>query len=491
MARFNEVQKPEMIVNRAGGEAFEQSPELALVSILLTSFMKDQFYRSAQSSYEDLLEVLCRVDSLFAAKAAVFARNEFGMRTVSHIVAGEIGNSVKGEKWTKRFFEKVIRRPDDATEILAYIMIKYGRRPIPNSVKRGFIEALCKFDEYQIAKYQGKTKKLSLVDVVNLITGRRSDLIGSEAISKLTRGILKPAETWETKLTQAGQEAESVEDLQERKQEVWTNLIKKRKIGYFALLKNLRNILFEAPEVLDDALDMLVNPNLIRKSLVFPFRYMVAQYEIEKLAEQGIDGATKVLGAISRAIDTSLCNVPSLPGKTVVVVDQSGSMYPGFRYNQGAEVPIVTASIFGAALAKANGADIVGFSNHANYISYNPADSVLTIARHIIESGEKSGTDFHSIFHVLNKSYNRIIILSDEQGWVGYKAPTNDLVAYKRIYKCKPILYSIDLTGYGDMQFKENSVVTLAGFSDKIFNLMELAETDLKVLLKRIKEVRI
>jgi hypothetical protein len=33
------------------------------------------------------------------------------------------------------------------------------------------------------------------------------------------------------------------------KKEVWTQLIKERKIGYFALLRNLRNILEQAPDL--------------------------------------------------------------------------------------------------------------------------------------------------------------------------------------------------------------------------------------------------
>ena len=47
------------------------------------------------------------------------------MRSVSHIVAGEIVNSVKGEQWTKNFINKVVFRVDDMTEIMSYFMSTY------------------------------------------------------------------------------------------------------------------------------------------------------------------------------------------------------------------------------------------------------------------------------------------------------------------------------------------------------------------------------
>ena len=45
MARFNEQSVGTKTTNRAGGRAFKQTPELEMVSILLTSFANDQFYR--------------------------------------------------------------------------------------------------------------------------------------------------------------------------------------------------------------------------------------------------------------------------------------------------------------------------------------------------------------------------------------------------------------------------------------------------------------
>ena len=40
-------------------------------------------------------------------------------------------------------------------------------------------------------------------------------------------------------------------------------------------------------------------------------------------------------------------------------------------------------------------------------------------------------------------------------------------------------------------QFPENNVYCLAGFSDKIFDIMKLLESDKKALVKKIEEVEL
>ena len=56
MSKFNTtVPKAKTLTeNLAGGQAYKQSDELALVSLLLTSFVNDQFYKNAQTTLEDL-----------------------------------------------------------------------------------------------------------------------------------------------------------------------------------------------------------------------------------------------------------------------------------------------------------------------------------------------------------------------------------------------------------------------------------------------------
>jgi hypothetical protein len=84
-------------VNFEGGRAFTQTAKLELVSVLLTTFLEDEFYRTEKQTTEKIRELITKVgDPRFVAKAALYARNTYGMRSVSHLVAGELAKSVKG-----------------------------------------------------------------------------------------------------------------------------------------------------------------------------------------------------------------------------------------------------------------------------------------------------------------------------------------------------------------------------------------------------------
>ena len=128
--------------NLAGGRAFGQSPELEFASMLLTSFVSDQFYRKEAETLELVPQLLdAGVSHEFAAKAAIYARDRFNMRSISHVVAAELAARVKDSQWMRPFVRDVIVRVDDMLEILAYYEGKYGRQPVPNALKRGMRDA--------------------------------------------------------------------------------------------------------------------------------------------------------------------------------------------------------------------------------------------------------------------------------------------------------------------------------------------------------------
>ena len=483
MGKFNAtVSKPKTLTeNLAGGQAYSQTNELALVSMLLTSFVNDQFYKSGSTTLKDLKALSEKIsDKEFVAKAAIYARDKFGMRSITHGLAGELTSQLAGFEWAKSFYDKVVVRPDDMTEILAYYLSNKtgkGKAKFPNALKKGFATAFDKFDGYQIAKYKGENKDVKLVDVVNIVHPVPTDR-NKEALNLLINGKLKNTETWEAKLSAAGQAAEGEEDLSKLKADAWGELISAKKIGYFALLRNLRNIISQAPSAVDAACEMLVSENLIKKSRVLPFRFATAYDEISRL---GSDSAVrKVLVAINQALEVSLANVPKFEGETLVVMDVSGSM---------SGRPSEIASLFGAILAKVNSCDVMTFSTDAQYKSYNPLDSVMTIRGSFRYSG--GGTNFKAIFNKANKKYDRVIILSDMQGWLGYTTPSSEFASYKKKFGANPYVYSWDLAGLGTLQFPEQNVFALAGFSDKVFDVMKLMEVDRKALFNEIKAIQL
>jgi len=482
MSKFNStVKTPKTITeNLAGGKAYKQSPEMALVSLLLTSFVNDQFYRGSNETLEDLKShIKSNKNKEFVAKSAIFARDEFGMRSITHALAGELTSEVSGNEWAKSFYEKVVSRVDDMTEIMSYyINNKTDKKnpKFPSSLKKGFAKAFDKFDAYQLGKYRGENKDVKLVDVVNLVhpvpTKRNGD-----ALSDLVNGNLKNTKTWESMLTKAGQEAKSEEDLAQLKSDAWKELIESKSLGLMATLKNLRNILIQAPDMIPNVCEILTNENAIIKSRVLPFRFNTAYEEVSKLGND--KNIRDLLQAISKALDISAKNVPKYED-TLFVVDVSGSM---------SGKPSEIASLFAAMFAKVNNCDVMTFATNANYVGYNPNDSILTIKNSFKFTG--GGTNFKDIFIKANKSYKKIIIASDMQSWMGYDCPSKEFNEYKKRFNCDPFVYSWDLQGYSTLQFPESKVFCLSGFSEKVFQVMSLLEEDKNALINRINSIQL
>jgi len=560
MSRFNEKSKggKTITTNLAGGKAYKQSAKLELVSLLLTSFVQDQFYRKADASLDRMSELLKQVDPKFAAKAAIFARTKFGMRSISHATAAELAKHISGQEWGKDFYNKVIYRPDDMTETLSYYYGKLNGKSVPNSLKKGFAKAFEKFDSYQLSKYREDGKEVSLIDVVNLVSPKASDkngfvqvdkakyvdtlkaslenakrkknqkrfaelseklavalktegeTVSVNALEALVYGMLKSTETWEAKLTNAGQVAESETEKAELKKEAWASLISTRKIGYLALLRNLRNIIQQAPESVGVACDMLRDEKLIKKQLIMPFQFYVAIGEIEKVGNDST--VRKVLEAIDDAMEISVSNVPKFDGETLVVCDYSGSMdnklsaMGTISYRQ-------IGTIFGAIMAKANNADFMIFGDTAAYAPFSRKDSISTIIKQLDKHNRTGGwgyssrtnasvdangaisvghgTTFPETFKTANKKYDRIIFFSDCQGWGGGGAPTGAHAQYNTKYGAKPSIYSFDLAGHGSGMFPEHKTYALAGFSDKVFDILKKLEQDRNALVNAIEEVEL
>lgn len=499
MAKFNTATlNKTKTTNLAGGEAYKQSAELELASILLTSFVEDQYYRGTSSTVERIRELLKEVDPIFAAKAAIYARDQFGMRSISHVLAGELAVYASGLPWSKDFYNSVVVRPDDMTEIMAYFKSISGKN-LTKAMQKGFSGAFGKFDMYQLAKYQGKNKEFSLIDVANLVHPVPTEK-NAEALKALVADELKSFDTWESKLTQAGQKADTDEEKAELKNQAWTELIRTKKIGYFALLRNLRNIMEQAPEVLDEALNLLVDEKLIKKSRVLPFRYLTAYGEISNV---DFDGKQKVMNALNKAIDISTSNVPKFDGKTLIALDTSSSM-GGYEYSYGwastgtnrklnPKAPATIGAVLMAALAKGNpdNTDLMTFERDASYLKLDTSDSTLSLTTQIINHVSGGSTNTPAIFQRANKKYDRVIIISDMQTWVDSGYGSGVTPAYND-YKSKfgdLNVYTMDMSGYGTTNLSQDKIYQLAGFSEKIFDLMAKLEVDRNALVNEIKKV--
>lgn len=521
MSRFNKKKsQATLTVNRQGGTAYKRSPEYRLVSMLLTNFVTDQFYRKTNQSLSEMTALLDQVDPQFAAKAAVFTRNEFGMRSISHALAAGLAAKAAGTSWGRNFYDRIVRRPDDMLEITAaYLNAEGSGKHLTNAMKKGFAAAFDRFDGYQLAKYRGEGKAVKLIDVVNLVRPVPTKR-NAAALQQLVAGTLRNRDTWESKLSAAGQTKDAVEK-QSAKAEAWADLLATNKLGYFALVRNLRNILEQAPECISLVEDQLADPRRIRKSLVLPFRLLSAYKEVLALQEPKVDATTshspfnalrqlfakengegavkrpkfslvrrRVLAALETAINISCGNLPDLRN-SLVAIDNSGSMGSPVGGSNKIRCNELGA-LFGFALAKRSNADLMEFGTTARFLDYQLSDSTLSFASKFAQGNQVGhGTNFQAIFKTAGRrTYDRIIILSDMQSGLHQRNGQAWLSDYRKLSGADPFVYTLDLRGYGSAQFPVNEkLFEVAGFSEKVFDLMKLAEQNPQVLLEKIAAV--
>lgn len=494
------MRTPVLVANKGGGVGYAQDRETELASLILTSFLTGNAHETESAQETRLMNLLDSFgESDFPAKAAIFARNEFGMRSVSHLIASEIGERVKGKEWTKSFFEKVIRRPDDITEILSRTLAQIGT--VPNSMKKGLGASFSKFDEYQLAKYRGEGKAVSLIDAVNLLhpkpTGKNK-----HALKKLVADKLRSKETWEAKISEAGKS----EDVESAKTEAWEDLIGTKKIAYLALVRNLRNILTSVNDVkvIKAACDLLMDKDRCKNSLIFPFTFWSAYFEVESMPLQDVTKKI-VMSALNKALEMSCDNIPVFDGRTLVAIDYSGSMGHTNIVNKLSNRGV--ASLFATVLAKKNPeSDVVIFGDNAVYVkNFNAEDSIFTNLKNLMKNNDDGGgygyrsnrntdsnlvycghsTNFHDVFRVAKTKYDRIVFFSDMQANSGFGE--SGLQQYKSKFGNEPLIIAVDLAGNGTTQFRKGHI-QIAGWSEKIFDFMK---NDTNSLIKRIKEIQL
>lgn len=538
------------VMTHQGGSGYSQTSEKELVGILATGLSNTYYEQETEreTRFKEVLNKVATKNALFAAKALIYARTIFGQRSVTHYGAVEMVPHLSGSEIAKRFFSKrdrkenrggIVYRLDDMAEILACYQAKNGANaPIPNAIKKGFKDAIEHADAYQLAKYQMKSRGVSLVDIVNLVHPSQTKMQGTididvtefqkavkgtkfeeetfevkdgkvtiPTLKALILGVLKQFNTVEDKNTEAGKTvAEKVKkgeitaeqakvELNEAKTENYEELIRSKKIGYLALLRNIRNILkTDNVELLDMACELLVDQNFIKKSLVFPHQIdlalevMIAEFNGNKLV--------KVAKALNEAYEKSIPNLAELfnEGRSAVVLDVSGSMSTQIQIAKGkygSTSALEKGALIAATLAKGISSELFVFASSAAKAHYNPLDSVNTLKKSLMSGSHVGGgTYWGSIFPMLSQSgrFDKVFIISDEQGADQVESTYKN---YCNQYGT-PNVFVINICGYAPTMIKENSKVhRIYGYNADIYETAKRVELNVDAVIEEINKIEI
>lgn len=530
MSKFNnkkEKRKPK-VVNAMGEKAYQLNAKEELVSTCMTTFLQKSYYESENEIVNRITKSAASVNEDFIAKLAIYLRKDNNMRSVTHLLAGELAPRLSGKEYASRFYKQVSMRPDDMSEILAYYLSK-GNTKIANSMKRGFKKKLESMDPYLIDKYKMKNKEISLVDLVNLMHPSPNQS-NSEAFSRLMNGEsldgLYSTKIMEKVMTKAGKDAiKSGKDVKEVK----ALAIKEVLDGdapIMNLLRNLRNIAQIAPDQIDKAITHLTNKGKVLNSKLLPFRFATAYAEIEKMEtksssiqfESDLLGSgikNKLLNALEKALEYSVENIPALEGNTAVLIDHSGSVRGdgGGSSKVSAFSKTTTAMIgnlFGSMLAWSQRDVYMGlFGNRLLNIPLDRKQGLLEFNSNTFKQGDRCGGGTENgLYQFLNEciknktKVDNLVIFSDmvigsggKGGWdyssrAGLGSFQSLFLKFKQLNpQCNTISVNIKQTEGSSVFDKSLNVLQISGWSNKIFNLIEANCKGYEALIKEIEAI--
>ncbi|MFH8735240.1 MULTISPECIES: TROVE domain-containing protein [unclassified Streptomyces] len=408
------------------------------------------FYESADDRddrYSTLVRQLAVEDPEWTAGLLGWLRGEGNMRTAAlvgaaefvkaRIDAGEPGHS-------RQVVDSVLQRADEPGELLGYWTSRYGRR-LPKPVKRGIADAVQRlYNERSLLKYDTDSKGYRFGDVLNLAHPApaadkpwQGDLFqhaldrrhgNAEEIPERLRTLRArerlmrvPVEerhalltTDAGRLAEAAMTWESLAGWLQRPMDAaaWEAVIPS--MGLMALARNLRN--FDEAGVSDEVAERVAarfaDPEEVRRSRMFPFRFWAAYKHAPSL---------RWGHALERALAHSLAGVPALPGRSLILVDRSPSMFPGCAWStpHRSDIPLAEqAAVFGAALAmRAELPTLVEFGMESRRLDFRRGGSVLRLVERF---GQISGTDIPTAVKKHFSGHDRVVVVTDEQtrpGW--------------------------------------------------------------------------
>lgn len=387
--------KQSTVATHNGGTAYSLSAKQELIKMCLISFLQKDYYTSDKSKIEAIQDLAARCDADWCMKLAIFSRN-YGLRSVNHVLFIEAAKKLYGTKGVRAklttYLNEMVRRPDELIDIVGYYAFSNNQNLnsiiLPNALKEAVRFKLVQFSDYSLAKYKGKGDAINLYDLVNMVHA------SSDAITKLMKGTLGAADTWEVELSKNGNNKES-----------WSRLLAEKKLGALATVRNLRNML-QAGIKTDTLAEYLDG---IKWSDVFPFQAIQA---IDMLSEASINDKA-IQDVIMKHVKECFKYIGDrYKGKVAIGIDVSGSMVNTSVSNLSKMDRLQMAVMYGLLLQEViDGADVYLWSDSCCQIHTDEYQDVLKLAR-AMSGGTYIG---YFIREIHNKGYDYAIVLTDEQ----------------------------------------------------------------------------
>jgi hypothetical protein len=385
MARLNMFKIPWGPRTHEGAPARNISTELQLRrSVLACLLWEDQFYEEGVEIAGRIQTLVPKVKPEAVAALAIEARTKLKLRHAPLLLVREMARQKTHRALVSQTLAQVIQRADELAEFVA-IYWKDGKVPLSAQVKKGLAQAFRRFDEYHLAKYD-RTGPIRLRDVLFLCHAKPRDAEQAALWKRLIEGKLETPDTWEVALSSGAE-----------KREAWERLLRERKLGALALLRNLRNM---KQAGVDEDL-VLAALDGMSTARVLPFRFLAAARYVPQWEEP-----------LERAMLSALGEQAKLPGCTVLLVDVSGSM--AYALSRRSEM-LRTDAAYGLAILLREICEKAAVYTFSNDLVEVPPRRGFALRDAVDASQSHNGTYLGRALEKIREKYDRIIVITDEQ----------------------------------------------------------------------------
>jgi len=402
MARLNYPKHA--LSTHEGGQGFSLSPlEQLQRSVMSCLLWEGTFYEDGQSIADRIVDAASKVTFAELASTAITARNTMHLRHVPLLLLSVLADKHRGNGEIAETFRHVIQRPDELAEFLV-VYTTYKKQPIKDcithGIRKGLAKALSNFNEYSLAKYN-RDGTFKLRDVIMLAHPKPKGALQAAVYDNIIRGTLKSPDTWEVALSSGAD-----------KRATFERLLHEGKLGYLALLRNLRGMTEAGVDR-----QLMIDAIIARKGAerVLPFRYVAAWRAVPDLE-----------WTLNAAMQASLRDMSIWQGHTAVLVDVSGSM--DAPLSSKSDLTRIDAAAALAIMVPGT-STIFTFSTNLALVDRTREENNrgISFIPRIIASQYHGGTNLSYALHQLRAkfagAFDRLVLITDEQAsWGDYPA---------------------------------------------------------------------
>jgi 60 kDa SS-A/Ro ribonucleoprotein len=479
-------------LNQEQAPAYALSARHRLAQLAATGCLNHTFYADAGAQLDAVADLAQKVDPLFVAQAAVYARGAGHMKDMPALLAAHL--AVRDVAMLGRVFGRVV---DNGKMLRSFVQIvrsgATGRKSLGSRPKKLVQAWLLSATEKQLLNAAvGNTP--SLADVVKMVHPKPAQawraawfawLIGkpfdeaalppiTQAFERFKRGLslgvtLDLPEVPFQMLTAL--QLNAAQWAQIAQTGSWQMV--RQNLNTFA-----RHGVFEQAGLADAVAAKLRDPSAVAKARVLPYQLMSAF----KAAGDAVPAAVR--DALQDAMEAALANVPRFDGRVVVCPDVSGSMSSAVTGHRGSATSSVrcidvAALVAAAVLRKNPAARVLPFEQAVVKLSLNARDSVMTNAQALAAIGG-GGTNCSAPLALLNKeraAVDLVILVSDNESWVdaSRRGATQTMREWEAVKNRNPQarLVCIDIQPHGTTQAAERGdIMNVGGFSDAVFEMV-------------------